>query len=811
MTTAGELHKRGVAALNTRRYPVAASLLRRAAVAAVAAEDADRHARVIASQAFLDYETGSIEDAFASLERALAGDGLSGDTRGVLQCQHAMLLLRHGETAAALEAFESGIRRLEDPVELARALVNRGGVRLAQGQPREASTDFERALTLMTAAGRTDEAVAARHNLGYASFLVGDLVAALGHMDASRERMSAMSPVMAATAAQDRAEVLLAAGLVSLGRRDLAAAATDFGRHRLGQRRAEAELALARTVVVSDPAAALRAARTASRRFARVGAESWRVRADSVALVAAVRTGRPGRSFVQRADELEAGLRAQGLTWGAHSLHLTATLGQVRQGDVADARRRLRDARLPRRAPLAVRLLDRETRAELAAAQGQRAAAFGHLRAGLEELHAWQSSFGSLDLQTNVAGHGVRLGTRGLALAVESGRPATLFEWSERARMLASRVQPVRAPQNPEIVAGLAELRDGVTQAREAELRGRIRELAWRSDGSREVMDPVSLEELQGALGDETALVAYVVTSDRLVALVVTAARIGWHDLGPRSALDALLGGLLPDLDMAASELPDPIGPVVRGGLVGRLQQLAGLLVAPLTGDLGDRAVVLTPSGVLAGIPWTVLPGFAGRPVTVAQSATTWLARAASPLRTASAGLVAGPRVARAEDEVTASAKEWPAATVLTNSAATAEAVSALAASVDVLHVAAHGQHSAENPLFSGLQLHDGLWFGYDIDQLSSVPDVVLLSACEVGRSTVRWGEELIGMATAWLHAGARCVIASPAAVADQAAYDALVAVHRGLANGLAPAAALAAAVPAPTAERPPVPFICFG
>jgi CHAT domain-containing protein len=80
-----------------------------------------------------------------------------------------------------------------------------------------------------------------------------------------------------------------------------------------------------------------------------------------------------------------------------------------------------------------------------------------------------------------------------------------------------------------------------------------------------------------------------------------------------------------------------------------------------------------------------------------------------------------------------------------------------------------------------------------------------------VGRSTVRWGEELIGMATAWLHAGARCVIASPAAVADQAAYDALVTVHRGLASGLEPAAALAAAVPAATADRPPVPFVCFG
>ena len=114
----------------------------------------------------------------------------------------------------------------------------------------------------------------------------------------------------------------------------------------------------------------------------------------------------------------------------------------------------------------------------------------------------------------------------------------------------------------------------------------------------------------------------------------------------------------------------------------------------------------------------------------------------------------------------------WPEATVLTGRDATADAVSALADGVDVLHVAAHGRHSAENAMFAGLQLVDGPWFGYDIDRLRRVPDVVLLSACEVGRSTVRSGEELIGMTTAWLHAGARCVIASPAAINDQAAYD---------------------------------------
>ena len=238
--------------------------------------------------------------------------------------------------------------------------------------------------------------------------------------------------------------------------------------------------------------------------------------------------------------------------------------------------------------------------------------------------------------------------------------------------MLASRVQPVRAPEDESIVADLTELRE-IAQAREGgrrtsveretELRQRVRERAWQHQGSGEVAEPVALDELRAALDAETALIAYVVTAETAVALVVTTDGV---DLGrPRLAgdeLDGLLGGLLPDLDVAASDLPDTMGRFVREELAGRLATLADLLVAPVLDAVGERRVVLTPSGVLAGVPWTLLPGLAGRPVTVAQSATAWLARRTPPLRSATAGFVAGPRVVRAEDEVTAAAKEWEGA-----------------------------------------------------------------------------------------------------------------------------------------------------
>jgi CHAT domain-containing protein len=292
---------------------------------------------------------------------------------------------------------------------------------------------------------------------------------------------------------------------------------------------------------------------------------------------------------------------------------------------------------------------------------------------------------------------------------------------------------------------------------------------------------------------------------------VVTCGSAAVVDLGPRSRLDALTGGLLPDLDMAAAELPAMFAEVIRSELRSRLRRVDDLLLAPLAEAIGDRELVLTPSGVLSTVPWTILPSNRGRTVTVAQSATSWLSRTATPLRSGSAGFVAGPRVSQAEAETRAAAAAWPGAVVLHGQDATAEAVSSLAGAVDVLHVSAHGRHSSENPLFSGFELADGPWFGYDIDQLSSVPDVVLLSACEVGRSTLRGGEELIGMTVAWLHAGSRCVIASAAAINDAVAHDVLVGVHRELSAGHAPATALARALSTVDPDGPPAPLICFG
>ena len=817
MLTAAELHQRAVSAINAGRFGLARNLLDRAIGRAT---DEATVASIEASLAYLEAETGDRARAMRLCERALARPGVPEETRGAIHSQLGLLLMLAGMTVEAREELDEAISALSgSPKALGRAHSNRGNLFLQQNEVVRAERDFEEAVRNLGIADLPHEAAMDEHNLGYARLLAGDLVGALRDMDRARVVLAPLSPVTQATCDQDRAEVLMAAGLMREGREALLSTARAYGSRKLRRRQAEAELIVARASLDDDPGLALTVARRASRRFHAAQAAAMGTRAEAVALAAEVEMGRTAPRLLAEGKRLAHELDDQGLRWPATMVRLQTSRVRLWRDKADEAHADLARIRVDARAPLGVRLLYRDVRADLAARRGRRAEAFRHVRAGLSDLHEWQSSFGSLDLQTNVVGQGRRLGVRALELAADSRKPEVLFEWSERARMMASRVQPVRAPQDESMAADLAELRE-IAQVlegdrrtdpeREAELRRRVRERAWHHRGSGEVDDPVALGDLQDALGADTALVAYVVTGNQVIALVVTDGAATQLDLGERAPLVEVLDGLLPDLDMAAADLPDALAAAVRRELAARLERLAGLLVAPVRDAVGDRQVVLTPSGVLAAVPWTLLAGFAGRPVTVAQSATSWLARREQPLRSASAGLVAGPRVHRAEDEVLAAAKEWHRSDVLIGDAVTADAVSELASGVDVLHVAAHGKHSAENPMFSGLELVDGPWYGYDIDQLRAVPDIVLLSACEVGASTVRWGEELIGMTSAWLHAGSSRVVASAAAVNDAAAFDALVRVHERLAAGVDPAAALAEAVPAFTAEAPPVPLICF-
>jgi hypothetical protein len=378
--------------------------------------------------------------------------------------------------------------------------------------------------------------------------------------------------------------------------------------------------------------------------------------------------------------------------------------------------------RLPAGAPIDIRLMAHRVRSRRALAEGREARARRHAAEGLADLAQWQAAFASLDLQSSVRMHGQPLLMDGLSSAMRSGRSDVLFEWSERARHFNQRIMPLRPPPDAAVAASLSELRvlrgessaDWLSTPRAAELHDQLRRRQWSSTGAAAVEPIVGMDELRAALGEDTALLAYVWSAGRLVCLVVTATTTRTIELPGWSGVRGMLTGLRSDLDMSASVRTGPMAAVVRDSLDARLSDLSDALVKAPVAAAGARRILITAPGVLNGLAWGMLPALRGTPFTIAVSATRWvgLRRDLREARAATAGFVIGPGVARGSEEVALAAASWDGARILRPDAADADAVTGLASHVDVLHIAAHGRHAAENPLFSGLELADGALFG---------------------------------------------------------------------------------------------------
>ena len=127
-----------------------------------------------------------------------------------------------------------------------------------------------------------------------------------------------------------------------------------------------------------------------------------------------------------------------------------------------------------------------------------------------------------------------------------------------------------------------------------------------------------------------------------------------------------------------------------------------------------------------------------------------------------------------------------------------------------IVHVAAHGEHQADNPLFSSLRLVDAPLYAYELDLHARAAEHVILSACELGQATIRPGDEALGLTSVLLHLGTRSVIAGVARVGDEVAAATMTRYHEALATGEDSASALAFSLAANPSEHP-APFVCFG
>jgi hypothetical protein len=405
-----------------------------------------------------------------------------------------------------------------------------------------------------------------------------------------------------------------------------------------------------------------------------------------------------------------------------------------------------------------------------------------------------------------------------------------VLRWADRSRAAHLRHPPVAPPDDAELAADLARLRQVMAlrveaiesgephridlvrrqTALERSIRDRGRRLPGRGQGSAAALDVPALTATLGP----TTLVEYVVSGGRLHAVIWSARRRRLHELGSVAAVEKAVTFLPFTLRQLATG-QSRTNSRARLALEHDGDVLDRLLLQPL--GLGEGPLVVVPTGVLQGIPWSILPSCSGRPVSVAPSAALWFSARATTTPRSGVLLVCGPGVPHGEDEVAALARLHADARVLTGADASAEKVLAAMDGVELAHVVAHGDFRADNPQFSALRLADGPLTVYDIERLHRAPRHVVLSTCDSGRATVLAGDELLGLAPAVLSLGGQGMVASLALIPDAETRPLMLDLHAQLHAGASLAASLAQAQAAARASGNPrsiaaaSAFVCIG
>lgn len=832
-TRVWELHRKGLDAVNRGRPTLGVRALRQGlrliGWPSSPTGDTDLIVRLLGSLAAAEAARGNSELAFRILDEA--DPLLTPENHGILLLQRGLLQVLMGRLDEALTCFDTAIPLLtwtNEHVALARALLNRAFLHQLAGQVKPALADLDHCESISRAQDLPILVAKTHHGRGACLLLIGDLPGALRAFTNAAEGYAPHADGMQVVLSVERARAMLAAGLYNDAADELDSALALFPGLGMNQEHAEAELTRAQVAYAAgQPDIARLWARRAEHRFRRRRNEAWAAVAVLTRLRAEFAIGIRPATIAARSAALAGTLHQLKLDNDAEAAALLAARAYVLSGHADQARPHI-PRRPGRHAVLETRLQWRLTRAELAASAGERGAVFRHARAGLAVLQDHRGRFGSIDLQTGSAALGGALTHIGLASALDTGNPAVIFGWLERSRAQAFRSRAVHPPADAATSGLLAELRQLALQIRVGELAGdrlpgvrrrcaalerEIRAKTWQVDGTGEHSAETKLAEVIAELAAAgTVLVSYLSDRDRLLALVVTNRRARLIGLGDLATVTEAVARLRGDLDaLCGRELPLGLQNVIRASLRHQMTVLTDQLLAPLRPILGSADLLVVPTGALSAVPWGLLPDLRGRPVTVSPSASTWYTARHSDRPTAMARvrtvLVAGPNLDHATNEITKLMTVYPGGIVLRGESATVTAVLDAVDGCRIAHFAAHGHHEHSSVLFSRLDLHDGPLLAYDLYQLDAAPEHVVLSSCDIGKTVVRSGDEILGFSAALLYSGTRTVISSVAKLDDAVAVDVMAAYHRALNHDIPAARALADAMLC----APLVPLVCFG
>jgi CHAT domain-containing protein len=358
---------------------------------------------------------------------------------------------------------------------------------------------------------------------------------------------------------------------------------------------------------------------------------------------------------------------------------------------------------------------------------------------------------------------------------------------------------------------------------------------------------PLAADRIQAEVLDEDSLLLEYALGDAASYLWVAGPRgLATYRLPPRAEIEA---AVLPVRDALGA-------PATAAGTTDAARRLGVLLLGPAAESLGTKRLLVVAPGVLQYLPFAALPDPrdpAGAPllarheIVQAPSASTvaFIRRAprapasgprsvavlADPVYEASDPRLPGPARTRAGGtrarsgslgrlpfsrmEAAAIAKAagpGRAQQELGFDASRAHVLGDALAGHAVVHFATHGVLDSAQPARSGLVLslfdregrpQEGALGLRDVYGLRFSADLVVLSGCETALGRDLRGEGLVGLATGFLYAGVRQVVASLWRVDDLATSELMARFYRGLLQeGLPAPAALRAAQLEMAADR---------
>lgn len=735
-----------------------------------------------------------------------------------------------GRHAHALEAYaRAGAEygALGKHEETARPLANTGLELLALGRPAEALTAFDQAIEIFEAADDPVFAAQCRGDAAQAHRQLGQIGPALQLLEEARgslERLGATTEAVRLRLAL--AQTHLAVGLWAEARDAASSAAVEAARSSLRHDEAKAYFLLGLCDLAANRcSSALDQLTTARTLMAEVDDRQHLARVELARAEALFRLGRTteARDLVEKCSAAmeEGGWQVPLVAAGLLRADLT--------DDVDDAEARLRAlADLVGDLDLPELSYEHELRtARVLRAQGRLDLAADHLGLALVELERAAGAVPDYALLTSFRSH--RSEAHGELVEVllaragpEDVRLASLVANDVRARTLADLLAraagtgPVLAAGGRELGAAFAELSEqylaeettarephrSAATARSVELERRVSSLRMRHLGPDS--SPAGLPARTDARRVPVPTLAYHVSGDDLLVFVHCddAVRV-------RRLPDTVerLHRLLDDLDdqwsraaIAATRISPGSAGLVRS-VRATLRSLHDVLVEPVADhlvDVGPRLCVVA-DGRMGTVPFGVL--FDGESYLFERWTITL---APSVLFGGTGDLTVRPQarvtvVGVADDDAPLAVEEargvagrYPGAVLLDGPAATVARLTEAAAGADVVHVACHGLHQPRNPLFSRLRLHDRWMPSAEIVQLELDGALVVLSACQSG-SHGR-DREPVGLAWAFLAAGAAGVVVSQWHVADEATASVMASLHAGLAAGLSADEALRSA-----------------